>query len=133
LILKLSLSSPSTDNPIVVVGAVLFPELEEACTVPVGETCTDSVLLDDVVIGGEAVEREEAAVVCGRAKAGTSKELNTIILARMLKEAIAGDAAEGSKTGGLQVTQGTVKRANKPFVQVFELFAATGDNAPYRG
>lgn len=110
---------------------MLLPELEETCTVPVGETCTDSVLLDDVVMGDEAVEREEAAVVCGRAKAGTSKELNTIILARMLKEAIVGDAAEGSKIGKLQVTQDTVKRKNKPFVQVFELFAATEDDAPY--
>jgi hypothetical protein len=65
----------------VVVGAVVLPELDDACTVPVGETCTDKMLLEDVVIGGEAVEDPEPkekpvlvaevlAVVCGRANAG---------------------------------------------------------------
>ena len=39
------------------------------------------MLLEDVVIGGEAV-------VCGNANAGTSKELKTIILAHILKDAI---------------------------------------------
>ena len=89
---------------------MLLPELEDTCTVPVGETCAERVSLDDVVMGGEAVEREEeAAAVCGRAKPGTRNELSTIILARMLKKAIMGDADRGSKTGKLQVTQDTVK------------------------
>ena len=94
---------------------MLLPELEDTCTVPVGETCAERVSLDDVVMGGEAVEREEeAAAVCGRAKPGTRNELSTITLARMLKKAIvAGDAERGSKTGKLQVTQDTVKTGGR--------------------
>lgn len=80
---------PSTEKASVVVGAVLFPELE-ACTEPVGEACIESVLLDDVVIGAEAVETVISAVVCGKASTGTNNELNPIILAyvTMLKEAM---------------------------------------------
>lgn len=62
-----------------------------------GETCTDSVLLEEVVIGGEAVGAEALAVVCGRAKAGTSRELNTIIFARILKEAMTANLREERK------------------------------------
>jgi hypothetical protein len=47
----------------------------------VGEACTDNVLLEDVVMRGEAV-------VCGNANTGTSKEPKTIIFAHILKDAI---------------------------------------------
>ena len=67
---------------------MLFPKLEEACTEPVGEACIERISLDEVVIGAKAVETEAAAVVCGKANTGTSKELNTIIFAHMLKEAM---------------------------------------------
>jgi hypothetical protein len=67
------LSLPSTEKASVVVGVVLFPELEEACTEPVGEACIERISLDEVVIGAETVETEAAAVVSGKANTGTSK------------------------------------------------------------
>jgi hypothetical protein len=96
----------STEKPSVVVGAVLLPELDEASTEPVGEACRESVSLDEVVIGAEAAD-EAAAVVCGKAQTGTSKELNAIVFARMLKEVMVARMmwqknrkARGSTKGG---------------------------------
>lgn len=66
---------------------MLFPEIDGPCTEPVGETCTERLLLEDVVIWGEAVV-ELLALVCGTASAGTSKELKTIMFAHVMEEAI---------------------------------------------
>jgi hypothetical protein len=72
----------------VVVGAVLPPELEDGWTVPVGEACIDNVLLEDVVMGEAAVEaaEPESVDVCGRANAGISTKLSTIICMRIILE-----------------------------------------------
>jgi hypothetical protein len=61
---------------------------------------------------------EVLAVVCGRANAGTSKELNTIIFARILKEAMTAKFLE-KKRESFNVTQGGERgRKHKPFVQL---------------